>query len=139
MFFEFNGTYLQKLEYSTIRHKAVFMRGPIRRLPPGSEQRIVAEQHQEQPLELLPEDDVDDEVDARVNRDQQIAGVDQDRQVPPGAVGVDDVDHQRQQVAHEEHRHHAQEHGGQTDLAFLEPGEALPLLVGLADLEKESR
>lgn len=101
----------------------------------------MAEQYQEQSLELITEYHVDDEVNTRVNGHQQVAGVDQ----VGGHVGVQGllqlerlyyVDDEGEQVAHEEDGHHAQEHRRQADLALLQPGEALPLLVRLQHLQQ---
>lgn len=67
----------------------------VRGIPAAAEQWIVAEQHQEQPLELLAENNIDDEVDAGIDGDQQVAGLYHDRQVYVYVEGVDDVYDQR--------------------------------------------
>lgn len=97
----------------------------VGRVAAGREEAMAAEQDEEQSLELLAEDDVDDEVDARVDGDEEVARL--DHAVEQVAVhvdleGLDDVDHQGQQVALEEDHHHAEEHRGQADLAALQPG-----------------
>lgn len=77
------------------------------------------EQLEEQPLELLTEYHVDDEVDRRVDRHQEVTDFDQ--MVDGDAVErLNHVSYERPHVALEEHDHHAQQHGGQPDLPFLQ-------------------
>lgn len=84
------------------------MSGPVGGIPASPEQRIVTEQYQKQSLELVTEYHIDDEVNARVNGHQQVAGVDQVDyvEVDVQLEGLDDVDDEREQIAHEEHGHY---------------------------------
>jgi len=92
------------------------------------------EQLEEQPLELLAEYHVDDEVDGRVDRHQQVADLDQ--LVDGDAVeSLYHVRYERPHVAQQKHDHHAQQHGGQPDLLLLQPGQPLPLSVGSPHLQ----
>jgi len=78
------------------------------------------EQLEEQPLELLAKYHVDDEVDGRVDGHQQIADLDQ--VIDGDAVErLYHVRYERPHVAQQEHDHHAQQHGGQSDLLLLQP------------------
>jgi len=87
------------------------------------------EQLEEQPLELLAEYHVDDKVDRRVDRHQKVADFDQ--MVDGDAVErLHHVSYERPHVALEEHDHHAQQHGGQPYLLFLQTRQPLPLSVG---------
>jgi len=96
------------------------------------------EQLEEQPLELLAEYHVDDEVDGRVDRHQQVADLDQ--LVDGDAVErLHHVRYERPHVAQQEHDHHAQQHGGQPDLLLLQPRQPLPLSVGPPHLQHPRR
>lgn len=78
------------------------------------EQVVVAEEQQEQSLELLAEYHVYHKVHAGVDGHQQVGRLHQD--LKDALLHVDlerlnDVDDQRQQVAHEEDGHYAHQHG----------------------------
>lgn len=102
--------------------------------PPG---RIPAENHQKRPLELPPEDAVDDEVDRRVDGHQEIGHPHQLRQ--ENVEVLDDIHQQREDVASQEDADHTQQHGGQSELAFLFPAEGPSLVVGAADCPPDVR
>lgn len=92
------------------------------------------EQLEEQPLELLAEYHVDDEVHGRVDGDQQVADFDQ--LVHRDAVErLGHVRYERPHVAQQEHDDHAQQHGGQPDLLLLQPRQPLPFPVGQSHLQ----
>jgi len=96
------------------------------------------EQLEEQPLELLAEYHVDDEVNGRVDRHQQVADLDQ--LVDGDAIErFHHVRYERPHVAQQEHDHHAQQHGGQPDLLLLQPRQPLPLSVGPPHLQHKRR
>lgn len=59
-----------------VRYKAIIMRRPIGRLPPTTEKAITTKQNQKEPFELLAKYDVDNEVDAGIDGNQEVAGVD---------------------------------------------------------------
>lgn len=98
-----------------IRYKTVVVCSAIRGFPPrDGKDGVVAEEQEEKALELLPKDDVDDEVNARIDRHEQIARVDQlveDGRVGDDVEGLHAVEHHGREVADEEHYHHAEEHG----------------------------
>lgn len=94
------------------RHEAVIMRDAIRRLSASgrAEDCVRAEDLEEEPLELLPEDDVDNEVDRGVNGDQEVG--DLDELADNDAVeSLQDVVDQSEDVADEEDGYHAKKHG----------------------------
>lgn len=64
----------------SVRHETVFV-GAVGRVASRKKQRIVTEQKEKQPLKLLPENHVNDEIDATVDRHQQIAQVDHHVQI----------------------------------------------------------
>ena len=126
-----------------VRREAVLLQASVGGVPPHpQEDPVRAEQHQEQPLELLPERHVDDEVDARVDGDEQVAGF--DHVVERVGVEVahvlvealDQVDEEGEEVAREEDGHHYDQHHGQADFSALVSGEARPFSVGLAYLRE---
>ena len=90
---------------------------------------------EEEPFEFLAEDDVDDEIDGRVDGDEQVAQLHHlHRQVDGEAL--EQVVHQSQNVAHEEDGHHAQKHHRKADFATLQPRETLPLGVSTTHLNQ---
>lgn len=96
------------------------------------------EQLEEEPLELLAENHVDDEVDGRVDRHQQIADFDQ--VIDDDAVEcLYHVRYERPHVAQQEHHYDAQQHGGQSDLLLLQPRKPLSLSVSPPHLQHRSR
>lgn len=104
--------------------------------PPTAAQPDAAwkEQLEEQSLELLAEYHVDDEVDGRIDGDQQVADLDQ--LVDSDAVErFGHVRYERPHVAQQEHDDHAQQHGGQPYLLLLQPGQSLSFPVGHPHLE----
>lgn len=87
-------------------------------VPAGSEESRRAKELEEYPLELATENHVDDEVDAAVDGHEQIAHLHH----PVWWIldeGLVNVRGQGQNIADQEHHHHAQQHRCQPDLASL--------------------
>lgn len=96
------------------------------------------EQLEKEPLELLAEYHVDDEVDGRVDRHQQIADLDQ--MIDGDAVErLYHVRYERPHVAQQEHHYDAQQHGGQPNLLLLQSRKPLSLSVSPPHLQHPRR
>lgn len=125
----------------SVRDETVIVSGAIWRFPAREgEDAVVAEKQQEEPLEFFPEDDIDDEVDAGIDRDEQVAGVDQlvkDRRVGNDVEGLHAVEHHGSEVADEEYYNHAEEHGGQANFSTLDARQALTFAVCFTHLLKQ--
>lgn len=87
--------------------------------------------------ELLAERAVHQEVDRRVESDQEVGNPHQVR--PEKVEQLQHVDEHGGQVANEEDTHYADEHGCQADLFLFPPGEVLAVLVGDADGAEDSQ
>lgn len=83
---------------------------------------------QENPLELLTKNHVDQEVAAAVDGHQQIARLGQ-WVVDEVVEGLRYVHHQGKEIEGEEHYHHTQQHGRQTDLPFFGAWQSLAFSI----------
>lgn len=100
----------------------------VHRVPTAHPHAAREEQLEKQTLELLAKYHVDDEVNWRVDGDQEVAELDQ--LVHGHAVErLSHVWYECPDIAQQEHHHDAQQHGGQSDFFLLEPRQPLPLSV----------
>lgn len=130
--------WVPQLDICGVGHDRFVVRLEFWTISARHEQPGRAEELEEYPFELSAEDHVDDEVDAAVDGHQQIA----DLHHPLRRIRDERLVYVRdhgQNVADQEHDHHAHQHRRQADLATLMTRQLLQVSVRFSDLETDIR